>query len=622
MLTVRAPCSTTPGTKRYKRISRLNIRSSIYDVTDHCNLRCKDSLLLLLGANTAPRQERNRPGRLAGLRPARTGPRREPGHSRRRRADLYLDRVSGLLPRIPSYCATNGFAQAPARPFPDDGRHLSLGDGTTSGSCAGATSSRSPSRHYRGRPSGLLPHHARSPRARSGARNQMTRRIRDAGIKVLPAPVNDEGADGFEWEPARSSSPAGRGPDDLLERYPEPRRRAATTTGADHRQDVRPPLRLERCPSVTETMDSREPRPRRLIRFMRWAKRPAHHAPPAAPPSATPDCTTAKDGAAHRSWVMVNKRGHPRSTRDLQNWIEVYEMFAKLYRSSLVTRRTRAPPGKVCCFRMPDARPVILGCDAVSPLGTDLGDQWRQAPFSGKAASVLAFPPPEGFPVDVAGQVPEFDHSPCPILAPVIIWPAGPRPSSATPCSSSTAPRTHRHRDRPRPRPSHRRPISGTAIRPRRRPGRRPRPDRRGQAALALRQPQRLHQHGRGQDLDPHRRDRSPGHPEHRLRLGRDLRNMGALFHGAGLADVAICGAVDFPLVEPLVAGFATMNGAYKIKPGRPNDPAGPRQPPLLGRFGAASSSPGRRGLALATPDFARAHGTSEPRFELWPAGA
>ena len=27
--------------ERYKKVSRLNIRSSIYDVTDRCNLRCK-----------------------------------------------------------------------------------------------------------------------------------------------------------------------------------------------------------------------------------------------------------------------------------------------------------------------------------------------------------------------------------------------------------------------------------------------------------------------------------------------------------------------------------------------------------------------------------------------------
>jgi len=29
--------------------------------------------------------------------------------------------------------------------------------------------------------------------------------------------------------------------------------------------------------------------------------------------------------------VMVNKRDHIRTPKDMQSWIEVYEMFAKLY---------------------------------------------------------------------------------------------------------------------------------------------------------------------------------------------------------------------------------------------------------------------------------------------------
>jgi hypothetical protein len=32
------------------------------------------------------------------------------------------------------------------------------------------------------------------------------------------------------------------------------------------------------------------------------------------------------------SWVMVNKRDHMRTAESLRDWIEVYEMFAKLYR--------------------------------------------------------------------------------------------------------------------------------------------------------------------------------------------------------------------------------------------------------------------------------------------------
>jgi hypothetical protein len=83
------------------------------------------------------------------------------------------------------------------------------------------------------------------------------------------------------------------------------------------------------CPSVTEPMDTRDPQPKRLIRFIRWGAdlRTMHR----CCTSATRECATCKDGAAHMSWVMVNKREHMRSPEDFQNWVEVYEMFAKLY---------------------------------------------------------------------------------------------------------------------------------------------------------------------------------------------------------------------------------------------------------------------------------------------------
>jgi hypothetical protein len=32
------------------------------------------------------------------------------------------------------------------------------------------------------------------------------------------------------------------------------------------------------------------------------------------------------------SWIMVNKRQHMQSSETMQGWVEVYEMFAKLYR--------------------------------------------------------------------------------------------------------------------------------------------------------------------------------------------------------------------------------------------------------------------------------------------------
>jgi hypothetical protein len=89
------------------------------------------------------------------------------------------------------------------------------------------------------------------------------------------------------------------------------------------------PFGWAECPSVTQPLDDRKNNPRRLTNFIRWASdlKTMHR----CCTSETRDCRTCKDGAAHMSWVMVNKRAHMNSTRDLQNWITVYEMFAKLY---------------------------------------------------------------------------------------------------------------------------------------------------------------------------------------------------------------------------------------------------------------------------------------------------
>jgi 3-oxoacyl-[acyl-carrier-protein] synthase II len=90
----------------------------------------------------------------------------------------------------------------------------------------------------------------------------------------------------------------------------------------------------------------------------------------------------------------------------------------------------------------------------------------------------------------------------------------------------------------------------------------------------------------------------------------------GAMFLESGMADVAICGAVDFPLVEPIVAGFATMNGAYKTKPGRTDEPPEAVSRPFsINRRGFVVSE-GAACIILATPAFTRAHGL-EPHIEL-----
>jgi 3-oxoacyl-[acyl-carrier-protein] synthase II len=91
---------------------------------------------------------------------------------------------------------------------------------------------------------------------------------------------------------------------------------------------------------------------------------------------------------------------------------------------------------------------------------------------------------------------------------------------------------------------------------------------------------------------------------------------MGALLIDAGRADVVIAGAVDFPLVESIVAGFATMNGSFKPK--NDEDAARPERasrPFSIDRRGFVISE-GAGCAIMASSDFARAHGLRAD-FEL-----
>jgi 3-oxoacyl-[acyl-carrier-protein] synthase II len=84
---------------------------------------------------------------------------------------------------------------------------------------------------------------------------------------------------------------------------------------------------------------------------------------------------------------------------------------------------------------------------------------------------------------------------------------------------------------------------------------------------------------------------------------------VGAMLLAQSRADVCICGAVDFALVEPIVAGFATMNGAYRPKEGDPPEPARSASRPFsLNRRGFVISE-GAGSIIIAAREFAEAHG-------------
>jgi len=314
--------------ERYRRISKLNIRSSIYDVTNQCNLRCKGCFFFSSNEHRAAREEmdlqrwetfidreKERGVNLAILIGG------EP--------TLHLDRVEAFYRRLPTFCATNGLIRVPRDRFPDMMLGISLwGDENDEKKLRGRDTFRVSSKNYEGDPH-VYYLYTITPR-QIGKTERVIRRIRDVGLKVhMQLLSNDEGVDGFDWQP-RELKDIRNEMDDMLDHYPD------TVISSRYYHEIITTGKMRgrafgwsECPSVTEPLDRRDPQPRRLIGFIRWASdlKTMHR----CCTSETRDCSTCKDGAAHMSWVMVNKRAHIRTTRDLQNWIEVYEMFAKLY---------------------------------------------------------------------------------------------------------------------------------------------------------------------------------------------------------------------------------------------------------------------------------------------------
>ena len=314
--------------ERYKRISRLNIRSSIYDVTNRCNLRCKGCFFFSSDEHKAAPEE--------------TDIRKWEAFVEREQArgvnlailiggepTLYLDRVEVFYRRLPSYCATNGLIKVPRDRFPDMMLGISLwGDEADEKILRGKDTFAISSKNYAGDPHAYYLYTITPKQV--GYTEKIIKRIADVGLKVhLQLLSNDEGVEGFSWED-RQLQDIRIEMDEMLDRYPQ------TMISCKYYHEIITTGRMLgrtfgwlECPSVTEPMDSRNPQPKRLIHFIRWAAdlNTMHR----CCTSATRDCAICKDGAAHMSWVMVHKRAHLQSARDLQNWIEVYEMFAKLY---------------------------------------------------------------------------------------------------------------------------------------------------------------------------------------------------------------------------------------------------------------------------------------------------
>lgn len=246
----------------------------------------------------------------------------------------------------------------------------------------------------------------------------------------------------------------------------------------------------------------------------------------------------------------------------------------------------------------------------VSPLGTDMETQWRAA-VNGESGirPLTRFPIREGFPVTVAGQVGDIDCGPYPFLSPreMGYW--------TSPIYKHAMIVVHRALQK-----------SGIEITP----------------EISSRTAITFSSAVGGLDavINADRQLVSADKMPHPFTNPNSCINMvggkisiltgatgpilstitacatgctsmiiGAILINQGMADAAICGAVDFSLVEPIVAGFAAMNGTYKPKKGQPHDPPEKTSRPFsLDRRGFVVSE-GAGAVIIASREFAESHG-------------
>jgi 3-oxoacyl-[acyl-carrier-protein] synthase II len=254
--------------------------------------------------------------------------------------------------------------------------------------------------------------------------------------------------------------------------------------------------------------------------------------------------------------------------------------------------------------------PVIIGYDAVSPLGIDMEAQWQQA-LNGQSGigPLTRFEQPDNFPVRIAGEVEAIDHLPYPFLNPreEARWPS--------PIFKYALLTVQRALDN-----------SGLEITPELAP----------RVAITyssavggldavLSADRKLISNGKlpAPCVNPNSCINMVGGKISMLTgatgpvcatitacaTGLTSITMGAMLLEQGKADLVICGAVDFALNEPIVAGFATMNGAYVPKEGASPEPPQSASRPFSNNRRGFVISEGAGCILLANRQWAKDRG-------------
>jgi len=253
---------------------------------------------------------------------------------------------------------------------------------------------------------------------------------------------------------------------------------------------------------------------------------------------------------------------------------------------------------------------VIVGYDAVSSLGAQLDAQWRQAVAGQSGIGRLTrFPLNENFPVRVAGEVEEIDPGPFPFLQPreMAHW--------TSPIFKYALLVVHRAlqnggieitRDiAPRVAITFSSAVGGLdavlqADRLMVKDGKLPHPFTNPNSCINM----------VGGKVSILTGATGPiCSTITACATGITSMIIGEMLLQRNMADVVIAGAVDFPLVEPIVAGFATMNGAYRPKEGQPEEPPEKTSRPFSANRRGFVVSEGAGCIILATGEFAKVHG-------------
>ena len=360
-----------PWYERYKRISRLNIRSSIYDVTNRCNLRCKGCFFFssdehqvaekkTISPNGKPLSTKRWNG--ASIWPSSSAESRPSASTAWKR----------FTKELPSFCATNGLIKVPRDRFPDLMVGISLwGDEADEITLRGKDAFSISSKHYAGDPHAYYLYTI-TPK-QLGKTEKIIKKIQDVGLKVhMQLLSNDEGVNGFSWKPEELTAIRAE-MDAMLDAYPD------TVISSKYYHKIITTgimlgraLRLDGMPVGHPAARQAYPPTQTAHQFHPLGLGSENHAPL---------LHLGNPGLPHlQGRCGAHELGHGQQAGPYGTAPKICRTGSKF--TKCLPSCISSSPGDKEISTMSSMDPkaaVIIGYDAVSPLGIELAAQWQKA---------------------------------------------------------------------------------------------------------------------------------------------------------------------------------------------------------------------------------------------------